>query len=146
MLTPVKIYAGLAIAALIAAAGLGGYGYVTHLQHAAARAQGVAATQTGVATVATGQTAATADASSIADRGARRDELTITLHEDHAHALQSTPGADAPLPAGLNLAGRRGLCGYAAYAADPGCVGLRGDDPAQLPPAGGGDPAPVPVR
>ena len=111
------------IIALVAVAGL--YVYVQHLRHAIDAARVYAAVQTDKATVTTGQSAAVSDASTIADQGAARDQTTTSIHEDNAHALQSTPGALAPINPALDTVGRRGLCRYAAYAADPGCVGLR---------------------
>lgn len=138
--SPVRFYAALAGLFLVAALALGGFTYVNHLRHALTAAQVVEESQKGKATVATEQSAAQVAAAIIADRGTQRDQLSITLHEDHAHALQSAPGATAQVDPALNAAGRRGLCEYAAYSADPGCAGLRGGDPAQLPQAGPGDP------
>jgi len=123
-------------AALVAAAL-----YVHALQSSLAAARAEAATAHATAVAATGQTAATQSAAAIADQGAHRAALDITVHQDNQHAIQASPGAAAPLAPALNRAGRGGLCRYDAYADDPACVGLRRGDPAVLPQAGGGDPA-----
>lgn len=135
MTTEAKILAYLSAALLCAVLILGGMTYVNHMRHALDAAKVGEATQTDKAAVATGQSAAQVDAAIIADRGAQRDILLAALHEDHAHAIQAAPGASAPVDPAVAAAVRSGLCGYAAYADDPGCAGLRVGNPAQLPPA-----------
>jgi hypothetical protein len=127
---------GLAAAALVA-----GVLYVRGLRADLDRARGQLAAASAQAVVASGQAAAVQSAAAIADQGAQRAALDITVHEENEHAIQTAQGATAPLAPALNGAGRDGLCRYDAYADDPGCVGLRGGDPAVLPQAGGGDAA-----
>ena len=128
-LTNPRVWLAVGVSALAIAAGA----YVMHLERALATARQQAAVAHAQAVVATGQAEATQDAQAIQSAGSQRDSLAITLHEANDHALQSTPGASDPVAAAVNAAGRRGLCGYAAYANDPGCAGLRVADPAQLP-------------
>lgn len=108
---------------------------IVSLRHdlAVARAQTQVAKDTSV--VVSGQAAAAQSAASIADAGTQRDALTITVHQDNAHAIAAAPGASARIDPALNAAGRGGLCRYAAYAGDPGCAGLLAGDPALVPPA-----------
>lgn len=127
-------------AAAAAAIAVGGLAYVSHLQHATAAAKVEAAVQRATATVSAGQTAAQIDASAIADRGAQRGLRLAATHEEHAHALQAAPGAGQALDPGFVQRLNDGLCEYAAYADDPGCAGLLGGDPGQLPQAGPADP------
>lgn len=68
-----------------------------------------------------------ADAIKILDNAGRRDRLTISVQQENARALAEVPDAD------LGVTLRRGLCRYAAYAADPGCAEVRVDNPAELP-------------
>jgi hypothetical protein len=105
-----------------------------------ASAQQAAATAKGEAAVANGQAEAQHQAATVADAGARRDSLTVTIHTDNEHAIQAAPGAAAGVDPDLNRVGRRGLCRYRAYADDPACAGLRGPDPAELPKADRWDP------
>lgn len=133
-MTPLaKFYSYIALAAIVVAVILGGLTYVNHIRNELASSRVEAATQKDKAVTATEQSATQTDAATTADRRAQRDQLSITLHEDNLHAIQSAPGAAAAVDPALNAAGRRGLCGYAAYSDDPGCAGLRGRDPAQLP-------------
>ena len=83
--------------------------------------------------------AATSDAEAVIAGGAVRDQQTLAIHAENSHALTAASGSGQSLDPDLNAAGRRGLCGYAAYAADPACVQLRGTDPGQRPQAGGAD-------
>lgn len=128
-----KIEAYLIGFLLVVTIALGGFTYVSHLRHALAAAKVQAVVAQDHAIVASGQSSATASAAAIADQGARRDAVEITLHEDHANAIQAAAGAAAPVDPALNDAGRRGLCGYAAYLNDAGCAGLRVSHPAKLP-------------
>lgn len=73
------------------------------------------------------------DAVKTLDAAGRRDRLTITVHQENARALAEAPGAAAPVDPELVGVLRRGLCRYAAYANDPGCVEVRGRDPAVVP-------------
>jgi hypothetical protein len=89
------------------------------------------------------QASAAGDAEQVVAQGAARDQNTLAVHEENSHAIEAASGSGQSLDPDLNAAGRRGLCGFAAYAADPACVQLRGDDPGQRPQAGGADgPAP----
>jgi hypothetical protein len=83
--------------------------------------------------------AASQAAEATVDRGADRDTHTLTLHTENTHAIEAAAGFGQGLDPGLNAAGRRGLCGFAAYQADPACVQLRGPDPGGRPQAGGAD-------
>jgi hypothetical protein len=83
--------------------------------------------------------AAGQDAARVIGAGAGRDQHALTLHMENSHALEGAPGYGQSLDPELNAAGRRGLCGFAAYASDPACVQLRGADPAGRPQAGGAD-------
>ena len=135
MIAPYRnlLLAGAAIAALAF-----GWLYVRTIQHDLAVAKVAAVVTKDKGALTDAQIAAQADGATIADRGAQRDSLSITLHEAHANALQAAPGSTAPVDRALNDTGRRGLCGYASYAADPGCAGLLIRDPAQLPSPGPG--------
>lgn len=131
---------GLAVAGALAWAGI----QTTRLHHAekqAAAAKVVAQISADHAIVASGQVAAMQSAAEIADAGAQRQAVDITVHQDNAHAIQAAPGSAVRLDPALNAAGRRGLCRYPAYADDPGCAGLRPDHPAALPPTGQPDAA-----
>jgi hypothetical protein len=88
--------------------------------------------------------AASQTAASVVDAGADRDQHTLNLHEENSHAIEAAPGYGQSLDPDLNAAGRRGLCGFAAYADDPDCVQLRGADPGGRPQAGGADGPPAP--
>jgi hypothetical protein len=109
-------------------------------EHQLAAAQQGEAKAKGEAAVSEGQAGAQHQAATIADSGARRDELAITIHTENAHALQTAPGAAAGVSPDLNRAGRRGLCKYQSYVDDPACAGLRGPDPTELPKADRWDP------
>jgi hypothetical protein len=87
------------------------------------------------------QSAAAADAETVIANGAVRDQHTVTVHSENSHAIQSAEGASQALDPGLNAAGRRGLCAYDSYAADPACVQLRGHDSGPGPPTGQPDAA-----
>lgn len=129
------LIAGLLAATVI----LGGLTYVNHLRNALASAKVAVVEAKAQTTVAAGQTAAITSAAAIADQSAQRTALDITMHEDHANAIQAAAGASAPVDPALNDRGRRGLCEYASYSDDAGCAGLRVGHPAQLPQAGGAD-------
>lgn len=135
----IKIVAAIAAIFLLATAGLGLVAYIGHEHRALAAAKSAQAVAEARVSVSTGQAGAVTSAAAIADRGAQRDALSITLHEANDHVLQSAPGASAPVDPALNAYGRRGLCRYAAYAGDSGCAGLRVGGPAPLPNTGGGD-------
>lgn len=77
--------------------------------------------------VAEGQAALAGDAVQTLDQAGRRDRLTITVQQENARALAEAPDAD------LGVVLRRGLCRYAAYAADPECADLRLEHPPELP-------------
>jgi hypothetical protein len=94
--------------------------------------------QAGRAEVAAGQAQASAAAQRIVIAGQAREHLDLTVHQENAHAIAQAPGADAPLDPGLVRVANVGLCRHPAFAADPGCAGLRGPDPGQLPDPGGG--------
>lgn len=128
-----KLLAYAAGGVLAAALVVGGLTYVNHLRTAVKVAEVAEAVAKANATSANAQSGATTAAAVIADRGARRDALSITLHEEHAHDLQAAPGADAPVDPGLVAATRSRLCDYAAYQRDPACAELRVAHPAQLP-------------
>ena len=81
--------------------------------------------------------AASQAATAVVAQGADRDAGTLNLHEENSHALETASGFAQSLDPELDAAGRRGLCGFAAYATDPACVQLRGPDPGQRPQAGG---------
>jgi hypothetical protein len=99
-------------------------------------------TAAGKAVVGQAQAQAQTTAQQIVVSGQARDRLDIQVHQDNAQSIAAAPGADAPLDPALNTAGRRGLCRHPAYAADPGCAGLLGADPAVLPPPGPANAAP----
>lgn len=113
-------------------------------RNALGKAQQGQAVAEGQATVATGQSAASADAAAITDTGRARDTQTIIIHERNADAIRTAPGADAPLNPELVRRARLGLCQYAAYAGDPGCAEMRPTDPGELPQAGGSGGAATP--
>ena len=81
--------------------------------------------------------AAGQDAAQVIGAAADRDQHTLTLHMENSHALEAASGYGQSLDPDLNAAGRRGLCGFAAYAGDPACAQLRGPDPAGRPQARG---------
>lgn len=116
--------------------------YIGVLKHDLAAAKVQAQISADTATIAAGQTSVTEAAAKINDQGVQRDALTITVHQDNAHAIETAAGAGVRLDPGVNSAGRRGLCRYAAYAGNPSCARLFQDHPAVLPPGGGSDPAP----
>lgn len=127
LLTKLEVYG--AIAAVLFGIGL----YVHHLEGKVLDAKAEAASSHKEAMTAQAQMAANGSATAISDAGARRDNLSITLHEANADALQQIPGAGQPIDPALNDAGRRGLCHYAAYASDPACAGLRSRDTVPTP-------------
>ena len=142
-LKPYILYIRLGLAVLAILAVFGGWMYVRTLQHDLAVARVAVKVGKDQAIITTGQTSAVAAGATIATERARQDALTITLHQDNAHALEAAPGADAPLDPALNLAGRRGLCRYAAYAGDVSCAGLFQGSAGQLQPAGPAGPTPL---
>ncbi|MEI9890918.1 MAG: hypothetical protein WDN45_10395 [Caulobacteraceae bacterium] len=83
--------------------------------------------------------AASRAAATVIGQGADRDMRTLNQHVENSHAIQTARGSDQSLDPDLNAAGRRGLCGFDSFAADPACVQLRGLDPGQRPQAGGAD-------
>lgn len=85
--------------------------------------------------------AASQNAAAVVGQGADRDGRTLNLHTENSHAIETARGADQSLDPDLNAAGRRGLCGFDAYAADPACVQLRSADPGRRPQAGAADGA-----
>lgn len=91
--------------------------------------QGKAANATDAATVARGDAESAQAASNITAAGADRDAAITAKSEAHAHAIQSTPGHDAPVPRAVNDAARRGLCDYDSQRDDPACVQLRQPHP-----------------
>jgi hypothetical protein len=130
------------ITGLIVAAVLAFLGYLWWSDHSAktlaVKEQAVA----GAAQVNAAQAQAATNAIQIQVAGEARDHLDIEVHQSNAQAIAAAPGASAPIDPALNAAGRRGLCQHPAYAADPFCLGLRGADPAVVPPAGAAGPAP----
>lgn len=107
-------------------------GRAAHFQSALQAAQAAQAN-------AQAQASATTAAGAVVAAGAARDAATRDTHTENEHAIQSAPGSGQGLDPALNDAGRRGLCGYRAYAADPGCVQLRGAGPGQRPNPGAAD-------
>lgn len=103
------------------------------LHHKLAKAQSQAAVATGEARVATGQAKATADAAVIADKGRARDVITLQIHEANHAAIVQAPGAGVRLDPAVIAAANRGLCNYASYRDDPGCVAMRAPSAAELP-------------
>jgi hypothetical protein len=97
--------------------------------HALAGAQKAA----GTAQVAAGQAQAQGAAAQVIYLADRRSAATAQTHEANHDAILSAPGADVPLDPVLVGRVRVGLCKYRAYAADPGCAGLRQPDPAVVP-------------
>jgi hypothetical protein len=108
-------------------------GRAERLQASLAAAQAAAAASQAHAAAAT-------DAASTVAAGAQRDAATQSLHQENEHALQAAPGSGQGLDPALNDAGRRGLCAYRAYSADPACVQLLGPGSGQRPDAGASDP------
>lgn len=106
--------------------------------HARTLAQQVAAARAADAMDRT-KAGASQAAVGVVEAGASRDQRTLNLHMENSHAIEAAPGSGQSLDPDLNAAGRRGLCGFAAYASDPACVQLRGADPAGRPQAGGAD-------
>jgi hypothetical protein len=90
------------------------------------------------------QAAAAGQAEAVVASGAQRDQRTITLHAENSHAIQTAEGSGQSVDPALNAAGRRGLCAYPSYAADPQCIQLLGADPAGRPSARGADAVAVP--
>lgn len=137
------IVAGLfALIIIIAALAIGGF--ILWQGHSAQRVAVQAQRQAGAATVSAGQAQAETATQRIVVAGQARDQLDIEVHQHNDRAIAAAPGADAPLDPRLNDVGRRGLCQHPAYAADPGCAGLRPADPAELPDPGGGNAAAAP--
>jgi len=136
--------AGAAAALALFTAVAGGVFYVHNLQHQVDALKVAAVVSKDQAKVTTSQTAAVATGAAIADHRAVQDQLSITVHQDNAHAIEAAPGASALIDPGLNDAGRRGLCRYAAYAGDPGCAGLLQGNTSQLPPTGTANASPIP--
>ncbi len=131
--------AGCAGAAVLALFGLWRLeaGHARRLQDEAAAAQAGQKS-------AQAQAAAAGSAVAVVAAGAQRDARDQTLHEENSHAIAAISGSGQSLDPDLNAAGRRGLCGYAAYAGDPACIQLRSPDPGQRPQAGGTDGPPAP--
>jgi hypothetical protein len=135
-----KLAAGAALAALLAFIGVQTL-ELNSAKAALAKAQAKAALAGDQLIIASGQAAAQQSAAATAASGAEHAAVDITLHQENADAIQHAPGAAAPIDPALNRVGLRGMCRYAdLYGADPACAGLRGDHPAQLPPARAGDP------
>lgn len=137
-----QIVAGLIALAVLALVGVGGFLWwqSRSAQHVAVAAQ----QQAGKATVAAGQAQAQTNAVQVVVAGQARDTLDIEVHQHNDQAIAAAPGASSALDARLNRAGIAGLCQHPAYAADPGCAGLRGADPAVVPAAGSGNAASAP--
>jgi hypothetical protein len=108
-----------------------------HVQALQAQVQAAQAAQKG----AEAQASAASDAEAVVADGAARDDHTLAVHEENSHAIEAVSGSGQSLDPDLNAAGRRGLCGYDAYADSPDCVQLRGDGPGQRPQAGGANGA-----
>ncbi|HVY35272.1 MAG TPA: hypothetical protein VG960_12730 [Caulobacteraceae bacterium] len=85
------------------------------------------------------QAASAKAAGAVLSAGAARDAATGAVHTENEHAIQSAPGSGQGLDRALNDAGRRGLCQFRSYWADPACVQLRGDDSGRRADAGGAD-------
>ena len=139
--TKLEGYLAAAVAAIVLIAVL--WLYVHTLQAEVVAANRRADLNHATAVVTGGQVAAGQAASAVVDKGAARDQLTLNIHTDNAHAIAAAPGSNARLDPALNAVGRRGLCRFGVYAADPACAGLRGPDPAVLSSAGFGSAAPV---
>lgn len=60
--------------------------------------------------------------------GAVRDGATDQLTQETAHAIDSAPGARAPVDPAVSHAGLVGLCRRAAYRSRPECVQLLGPE------------------
>lgn len=127
------ILAGLAAAAALAL-GL----WRAEIGHAA-RLQGQLDAARAGAASAQAQAAAGLQAAAVAAAGARRDAWVQDQHRENQDAIQSATGSDQSLDPQLNAAGRRGLCQFAVYRADPACISLLGSDPGQRPQSGDGD-------
>jgi hypothetical protein len=85
------------------------------------------------------QAAASGEAASVVAEGAQRDRRAIVIHSENSHAIQTAPGSGETLDPAVNNAGRRGLCSYASYAADPQCFQLSGAGSAGDAQAGSAD-------
>lgn len=120
---------------------LGAWAWVHFTGQGAVKQLAHAEQQAGAATVAAGQAQAQTNAIQVQVAGEARDHVDLTLHEDNSRAIQAAPGADMALDSRLNDVGRRRVCQHPAYRDDPGCAGLLGGDPAQLPDAGGANAA-----
>lgn len=83
--------------------------------------------------LAQAQAASARAAGAVLFAGAARDAATGAVHTENEYAIQSAPGSGQGLDRALNDAGRRGLCQFRAYWADPACVQLRGVDPGRRP-------------
>lgn len=90
----------------------------------------------GKAVVGQAQATAALDAQHVIVSGEAHQALDINLHQANTNAILTARGADAPLDPALIAAANAGLCRYQTDAADPGCAGLRGVAPPELPPAG----------
>jgi hypothetical protein len=133
-----------ALAALAAAAAVVGFWlHLRHVEADLAQARAQAAKQRGVATVQTGQAAAAGDAAKILDAGRAKADVTVHIQQENRSALLADPGAGQVIDPGLAADLSRRLCLYAAYRDDPGCAEVRAADPAELPPAGAGHAAPA---
>jgi hypothetical protein len=102
--------------------------------HAARLQSQLAAAQSAQAS-AEAHAAAAVGAGATVAAAAQRDAHTVNQHTENANVIQSASGAAQGLDPALNAAGRRGLCAYRAYAAEPACVQLRGPGPGQRPDA-----------
>lgn len=133
-LKSIATIATMVVALIIVAA----VGWIWWSNHAAKNLAVKEETKAAVATVDAAQTKAAAEAQQIVVAGETRNHVDLTIHQENANAIAAAPGASDALPADVVRAARLGLCRHPAYAADPGCAGLRPSDPAVVPPA---DPA-----
>jgi Flp pilus assembly protein TadG len=102
-----------------------------------------AASERASATVAQNQTQAQQAAGAIVDQAHTKADVTVHIQQENAREILDSPGASAALDPALNAAGRRSLCNFAVYLADPGCAGLPGAGPGQ--PSGAGSSGPTPA-
>jgi hypothetical protein len=102
-------------------------------KHQAAAMAQKAASEHASATVAQQQTQAQQAASTIVDVAHTKADVTVHIQQENAREILDAPGASAALDPALNAAGRRSLCAFSIYAADPGCIGLSGSSAGQPP-------------
>lgn len=109
--------AGLLTIAIVVGLGIWAFSSLAHLVNSATDAQRKAV----IAQTAAAQAQAGAAAQRVVIAGEARQHLDLTLHQETAHVIDQTAGADAPLGPALARTLYQRMCEYPSVRDEPSC-------------------------